>query len=124
MSVVSISISREREVADRVEATVYLHRRQCSQLGMCTWGGGGALAGMGGRGGRMAAEVSTSLHVEELQEEFILTDSMDRYVKQLELGSGGVQSIHYGTKNPPVCPPHHSPSCPLPQGRVCLRHPW
>ena len=72
----------------------------------------------------MAVEVSTSLHVEELQEEFILSDSMDRHAKWLELGSGGVRSIHCDTKNPLVHPPLHPLSYLLPQGRVRLRHPW
>ena len=66
VSVVSISTSRRREVADGMEATVYLHRRWHSQLGICTQGGGGALAGVGGRGGSTAAEVSTGLHVDEI----------------------------------------------------------
>ena len=65
MSIVSTSTSREREVVDGVEATVYLHGRQRSQLGIYTLGGGGALADMGGRGDSTAVEVSTSLHVEE-----------------------------------------------------------
>ena len=91
---------------------------------MRTLGGGGAWAGIGGRGGSTAAEVSTSLHVEELQEEFILSDSIDRHAKQLELGSGGIWSIYCNTKNPLVHPPLYPLSCLLSQGRVRLRHPW
>ena len=114
ISIVSSSTSREREVVDGVEATVYLCGRQCSQLEMCTWGGGGALVDMGGRGGSTSAEVSTGFYVEELQEEFRLTDSMDRHAKQLELGSGGIWSIYCNAKNPLVHPPLHPLSCPSP----------
>ena len=81
MSVVSISTSREREVANGVEATVYLHRRQHSQFGMCTPREGGALAGIGGRGGSMAVEVSTGLHVEESREGVVLQDSTNKYAE-------------------------------------------
>ena len=37
------------------------------------------LAGGGERGGSMAAEVSTSLHVEELREGTVLKDSIDKH---------------------------------------------
>ena len=124
ISVVSISTSRERETAEGVEATVYLHGRQCSQLGMHTWGGVGALVGREGRGSSMAAEVSTGLHVEESREGVILRDSMDKHAKQLELGSGGIQSIHCYTENPPAHPPLHPlMSYPSPQGKVHPQHP-
>ena len=60
----------------------------------CTLGGGvGALVGGEGRGCSTAAEVSTGLHIEELQKGVVLQDSMDKHAKRLELGSGGIQSI-------------------------------
>ena len=108
ISIVSISTSREREVADGMEATVYLHG-WCSQFGIHTQGGEGALAGVGGRGGSMTAEVSTGLHVEESREGTVLKDSMDKHAKQLELGSGGIWSIHCNAKNPLAHPPLHPP---------------
>ena len=46
------------------------------------------------------------------------------HAKQLELGSGGIQSIHCDTKNPLAHPPLHPPKSYLPpQGKVHLRHP-
>ena len=124
MSMVSSSTSREREVADGMEVTVYLHGRWHSQFGMCTQGGAGALAGVGGERGSMAVEVSTGLHVEESREEVVLKDSRDKHTKQLELGSGGIQSIHCNAKNPPAHPPLHPlTSYPSPQRRVHLQHP-
>ena len=107
---VSISTSREREVTDGVEATVYLCGRQCSQLGMRTWEEGGALVGGEGRGGSTAVEVLTSLHIEESREGLVLKDSTYKHTKQLELGSGDIWSIHCDAENPLV----HPPSCPLP----------
>ena len=124
ISVVSISTSREREVADGMEATVYLCGGWRSQFGMHTRGGGEALAGVGRRGGSTTAEVSTSFHVEESREGTVLKDSMDKHAKQLELGSGGVQSIYCNTKNPPARPPLHPlESYPSPQGKVHWRCP-
>ena len=81
MSIVSISTSREREVADGVEATMYLQGRQHSQFGMCTWEGGGALTGVEGRRGSIAAEVSTGLYVEESKERVALEDSTEIHAK-------------------------------------------
>ena len=125
VSVVSSSTSREREVADGVEAMVYLHGRWHSQFVMCTQGEGGALAGVGGERGSTAVEVSTGLHVGESREGVVLEDFTDKHAKQLELGSGGVWSIHCGAKNPPAHPPLPPlMSYPSPQGRVCLQHPW
>ena len=120
----SSSTSREREVTDGVEATVYLHGRWHSQFGMCTQGKGGALAGVGGERGNMAVEVLTSLHVGESREGVVLEDSTDKHAKQLELGSGGIWSIHCNAKNPLTCLPLPPPmSYSSPQGRVYLQHP-
>ena len=50
-------------------------------------------------------EVSTDLHTEELMKGFVLEDSADRHVKQLELCSGGIWSIHcYAKKTSSVFP--------------------
>ena len=100
MSVVSMSTSKKREVADGVEATVYLYGRWCSQFGMHTQRGGGDLAGVGRRGGSTSIEVSTGLHAEESTTGVIFGDSIERHAKQLDLSSGGIWSIYYGAKNP------------------------
>ena len=124
VSVVLISTLRESKAAEGVEATVYLQGRRRSQLRMRTQGGVGASVNRGGRGCGTSAEVSTGWHVEELQKGVVLQGSTDRHAKQLELGSGGVQSIHCDTKNPPVCPPHYPPmSSPSPWGKVHPRRP-
>ena len=103
---------------------MYLHGRQHSQHGIHTQGGVGASVGREGRGGSTATEVSTSLHIEELQEGVVLQDSTDKHAKQLELGSGGIQSIHCYTENPPAHPPLHPlMSYPSPQGKVHPQHP-
>ena len=91
---------------------------------MHTQGGVGALVGREGRGGSMAAEVSTGLHIEESREGVVLRDSTNKHAKRLELGSGGVWSIYCNTKNPLAHPPLHPPmSYPSPQGKVHLQHP-
>ena len=107
-----------------MEATVYLHRRRYFQFGIHTWRGGGALAGVGGRGSSIAVEVLTSLHVEESREGVVLEDSTNKHVKLLELGSGGIQFIYCNAKNPLIC--HHLyplASYPSSLGRVHLQHP-
>ena len=56
---------------------LYLCGRQHSQFGICTWGGGGPLASVGGRRGSIAMEVLTSLHIEESREGVVLEDSTE-----------------------------------------------
>ena len=83
VSMATISTSREREVAEGIEATMYW----CSHLGMHTWVGGSGLAGERGGEGSMSVEVLTDFHTEESKEGFVFEDSTDRHIKQLELCS-------------------------------------
>ena len=63
------------------------------------------MADIGGRGGSMAVEVSTGLHIEEPREGAVLKDSTDKHAKRLELGNGGV---YCSAKNPLACSPLYS----------------
>ena len=47
----------------------------------------------------MSGEVLTDLHTEESKCKTVFSDSMGIHAKHLELGSGGIQSIHCSTKN-------------------------
>ena len=73
----------------------------------------------------MSVEVSTGLHIEESTIGIIFKDSIKKHTKQLELSSGGVQSIHCSTKNPLVYSlPQPLTPCLPPLGRTHLLHPW
>ena len=86
---------------------------------MCTWRDGSDLAGDRGRGCSISVEVSPDLHIEESREGGVFRDSTDKHVKQLELGSGGIWSIHCSAKNTPVhLLPHLLMSCLSPLKRV------
>ena len=67
--------------------------------------------GVGGERGSIAMEVSTDFYIGESREGVVLENSTDRHIKWLELGSGGVQSIHCSIKNPLA---HPVPCTPMP----------